>query len=329
MTPGATVRVATASDGALLAEIERSSPLVFADNSQVAIDRGSDYYAASRLMGGATVLIAEAEGTPAGVICGAVHPVVLGGVERQLLYVHHARILPAFQNQGIGRLLSTSLFEHHREPGFDSAYWYISRANVRSQAFARNAPNRWSFGPEWVSLDCAANAGPAQGRPATPADAGQIVNILNACHAGEEMFRPYTVASLTERLERDPAQYSWGDVLVADGAVAGVWQEGRYIAATFTDAEGQTNESPGAAVLDYGFLAGAGGEMRALLKAWCSFLVERGMTGLSVFTSAGSRSRPLFEGMTGEVSEFDFWTPAIPEPEGAGSRGLYVDHIYF
>ncbi len=316
------------ADTALLSSLERNSPLVFDDGSSIAIDRGDDYFAATRLMGGAKVLIAEVDGDPAGVFCTCAHETMVGGEPRRMLYFHHARILPRYQRHGVGKRLADETLERWKGQ-FDSPYWYISRRNTRSQAFARNAPGKWSFGPEWVSLACADNAGPPHGRPATPADAGQIVEILNACHAGEEMFRPYSVASLTERLERDPAQYSWGNILLADGAMAGVWQEGRYIAAKFTGSEGQTNESPGAAVLDYGFLPGAGGEMRALLRAWCSFLMEQGMTGLSVFTSARSRTRPLFEGLTGEVSEFDFWTPAIPEPEGARSRGLYVDHIYF
>ncbi len=34
--------------------------------------------------------------------------------------------------------------------------------------------------------------------------------------------------------------------------------------------------------------------------------------------------RPL-----GELQPFDFWTPAIAEPEGVADHGIYVDHIYF
>ncbi len=322
------IRQATAADGPMLAAIERGSPLELQDAS-IAIDRGDDYFASSRLMGSPTVLVAEVDGVPAGVIGGVVHAAPLGGEVRRMLYIHHARILPSYQNTGVGRRLSAALMEHLKPGGYDSPYWYIARENARSQAFARNAANRWSFGPTWVTLDCAANAGPPYGRVAGPADAAQIVQILNACHEGEEMFLPYTVESFTARLARDPVQYGWPHVWRTDGAVVGVWPEGDWIAVSETDGSGEVTSSRGAGVLDYGFLPGAGEEARALLRAWCGWLLERGMTSLDAFTSDGSRTRPLFDGLRCELAVFDFWTPGLPEPAGAHGRGLYVDHVYF
>ncbi|MBI5948259.1 MAG: GNAT family N-acetyltransferase [Chloroflexi bacterium] len=328
MSPEIVVRVAGEADGPILSEIERRSPLGLGDGA-ITIDRGDDYFAASRLMNAATVMLADVVGVPAGALCGAVHSVLLGGVERRMLYVHHARILPEFQRRGVGRVLASRLREHFGPAGFDAEYWYIAPGNATSQAFVRAAPNRWSFGPAWVSLSCEELAGPPHGRPATAADAGTIVDILNACHADEEMFLPYTAESFTARLARDPGQYGWERVWIADGAVAGVWPEGESIATRFTDPEGNVSVSRTGAVLDFGFLPGAEHELVALLRAWCAWLFERGMTELSLFTSAGTRSWATVSGLGGECRLFDFWTPQLPEPEGAAGRGLYVDHIYF
>jgi len=329
MTPDVVVREATLADGPLLAEIERNAPLVFADGRSIAIDRGDDYFAASRLMGDVTVMLAEVDGEPAGAICGALHPVLLGGLERRMLYIHHARILPRFQNTGLGRRISPALMERLKPLGYDSPYWYIAPANARSQSFARNSPGKWSVGPSWITLSCHNNAGPAFGREATPADAHEIVHILNSCHEGEEMFFPYTAESLAERLSRDPSQYGWPNLWLGDGAVAGVWPEGNWISVRSTDPAGNTTVSRGAAVLDFGFLPGAGAELRVLLRSWCAWLAARGMVELTAFTSRGARSRPALKGMKGEMSDFDLWTPALPEPPGTTKHGLYVDHIYF
>jgi GNAT superfamily N-acetyltransferase len=329
MEPDVIIREATLADGPVLAKIERNSPLVFADGGSLAIDRGDDYFAAARLMGGATVLLAEVDGEPAGAICGAIHRVLLGGAERRMLYVHHARILPQYQNTGLGRRISPALMERCKAEGYDSPYWYIAPGNARSQSFARNSPGKWSFGPNWIAMSCPENAGPAFGRPATPGDANEIVHILNACHDGEEMFLPYTAESFAERLAHDPRQYGWENIWLGDGAVAGVWPEGNWISLRHTDPAGNMSVSRGAAVLDYGFLPGAGEELRSLLRAWSSWLAERGMVELTAFTSRNTRAWPVFEGMKGELSSFDIWTPNLPEPEGASSRGLYVDHLYF
>lgn len=329
MEAEAVVREATLLDGPVLADIERSSPLVSADGASLAIDRGDDYFAASRLMGEVTVMLAEVDGEPAGAIGGVIHRVLLGGTERRMLYIHHARIVPRYQNTGLGRRLSFALMDRFKAEGYDSAYWYVAPGNTRSQSFNRNSPGKWTFGPTSISLSCQANTGPRFGRPATPDDAGEIVHLLNACHGGEEMFFPYTVASLTQRLERDRHQYSWESLWFGNGAVVGVWPEGRWVCTRHTDRAGNTSVRASAAVLDFGFLPGAEHEFQSLVRAWCAWLAERGMMDLTAFTSPNTRAWSVFEGPGGEYSTYDLWTPGLEEPAGARARGLYVDHVYF
>lgn len=320
------IRPATQADAAILSEIERKSPLVLGGES-FSIDRGDDYFAASRLMEEVTVLLAEVDGEPAGAFGGALHRTVLGGVERSMLYYHHSRILPRFQDHGVGRKLAAAIREHYAGR-FDCSYWYISPANEHSLGFARVAPNKWTFGPALLSLDTVALSGPPAGRAATPADAPYLTELFNAAHRGEEMFKPYTVESLTARLTRAPRHYAWDRVWTTGRAAVGVWPEGESIAVRFVGGDGSVRESRGGAVLDFGYLPGAEDELLLLLRAWCTWLAARGMSQLSVFSSPGARHWSLLSKLA-EPGYFWFWTTELPQPPDAEAHGLYVDHVYF
>lgn len=327
--PEVVIRIATEADAGVLSELERRSPLQLGDASLM-IDRGDDYFAAARLMANATVLLAELDGEPAGVLAGAVHPACLGGKQRNMLYIHHARIPPKFQRHGLGRALAAKAHELAREHGYDSAYWYIAKNNARSQGFASGAANKWSFGPTLVDLPARPAVDPLPAyRPATPVDAARIVEILNAAHEGEEMFLPYTAERLRERLERAPAQYGWANLWLSEGAVVGAWPTGDYIRTVLTTPDGTATESREASVLDYGCLPGRETELAGLLRAVCDWANGRGYQSVSIFTSNGARLRDVVLELAESTTEFDFWTPAIPEPDGAAERGLYVDPVYF
>lgn len=326
MAADVTIREAAAQDGPLLADIERRTPLQLGDLA-LAIDRRDDYFAASRLMGDATVLIAELDGVAVGVFCAAAHPAMIGGIERRMLYIHHARILPEAQDRGIGKRLGDAVRAKYAGRT-DSNYFFIAPGNLHSQAFARRAENRWSVQPTLIDLPTNELAGPMAGRPATVADAALVVSLVNAAHAGEEMFLPYTIESFIGRMERAPEQYSWNRVWLSERAVVGVWPEGESISAWVTPRDGEPRESRAGAVLDFGFEPGGEEELVALLRAWCGWLSSQGMSSLSIFSSPGTRHWSLLQPL-GESRPFDFWTPSIPEPAAAAAAGVYTDHIYF
>ncbi len=152
--------------------------------------------------------------------------------------------------------------------------------------------------------------------------------MLNAAHAGEEMFLPYTEVSLAERLDRDPAQYGWSRLWLTGRAVVGVWPEGESITVRRTDRDGIVTEARGAAVVDFGYLPGGEDDLLAVLGAWCAWLSAHGMTELSIFSSPGCRHWPLLKDL-GAQTPFDFWTASIPQPVEAATRRLHVDHVYF
>lgn len=327
MESGIVIREATAADGPTLADLERRSPLLM-DGGAVVIDRGRDYFAASRLMDDVTVLLAEVDGVPAGVYCGARHRVRLGGLDRDVLYIHHARIPPEYQRHGLGHAFGARLGAKYRER-VDTSYWYIAPGNRASQGYARGAANKWDFGPLWANLDTFAVAGSPAGRPATADDAAHIASLINAYHEGEEMFLPYTADTLTARLSRAPNQYGWDHLWLTDDAVVGVWPEGESVVTRFIDSEGNVSESRSAAVLDYGCTPGGEESLESLLRAWCTWLRGSGHSSLTMFTSPATRGERLICQLATDVQLFDFWTPSVPEPLGANTRGLYVDHIYF
>jgi hypothetical protein len=318
-----TIRIAAEADSRLLAEIERRSPIEGAGTA-VMIDRGDDYFAASRLMAEVVTLIAEVDGEPAAAICGAFHPASVGGVERKMAYIHHARVVPEFQrtgwvgcSPGCARSSTNMAWIRLLEDLDDECE--VTMFAVAPNGGAPRPTGQHSGG----ALPGPHTAGRLTVR--RPGDRG----ILNACHEGEEMFLPYTVESLTDRLERAPAMYSWENLRLGDGAVAGVWLEADWVTVRIRGADGSEAVSRGAALLDHGCAPGAEGELEALLRGWCGEVARRGWDELTAFSSPPAHAWPVISGLTEQISLLDFWTPLLPEPEGAAERGLYVDHIYF
>ncbi len=267
-------------------------------------------------------LVAEEDGEIVGFFCGALHRVIVGGQEYHAMLMHHLRIPPEQQKKGLYSALNVRVFQAF-EGRQDAPYAYTAVDNAAATRL--RGPDSWSFPARRALLPCESLAGSPVGAPATPEDAGRIVEILNSCHGGEEMYVPYTVESLTARLERAPDLYSWEQVWLTERAAVGVWPAGLRVA---REENGHRTETVRATVLDYGFLPGGEGEFEQLLRAWCAWLARNGTSELSVLTSAGSPNFPILSKLAPEMDAYLFRMGA-PEPEGAAQRGLYVDGIYF
>jgi len=321
-----TVRFATEADSAALADIERRSPMVL-DQVAVMIDRGDDYFAAARLMEDVGIALAEVDGLPAGVNCAAVHTVHVGGQPYRLAYYHHLRILPGHQGKGLFAKLGQQLHERFTPPNVDGTYAYVSPDNASSQRLFTMA-TAWPVQPLRCELAVPELRGPSAGRRATPEDAAEIVEIVNACHENEEFFAPYTVESLSARLERVPAQYTWSDVRIGEGAVLGVWPAGETIRVVVDGPDGRRVEREGL-VLDHGFLPGYEAGFEALVRAASAELDDRGFTKLVMFSSAPSPNYPLIGELKATMMPFDMYVFGPPTPADAAQRGVYVDQVYF
>jgi hypothetical protein len=100
----------------------------------------------------------------------------------------------------------------------DGSNAYISVNNAGMQHGFVNTPSKWNITALKIQLS-ALKRGASMGRPATRDDAAMIVSMLNAFHAREEMYVPYTIDSLTARLGRAPELYAWEDIRMTPRAI--------------------------------------------------------------------------------------------------------------
>lgn len=328
------IREATPDDAVTLADVERRAAVQLGDTKTIT-DRGDDYFAAARLMEDVTVFLAEVEGQPAGVAWGVFAPIRFRGEDKNCSYFIHLRVTPEHQRKGLwGAFDNAVWWKYWERSEFYVGYYMIENtawSHVAKQVQARPdfVARDWVPTVYRVLLPTAALAGAAAGvRPATRSDAAQIVDILNTFHDGEEFYRPYTEESLVARLERD-AGYSWDQVLLADGAVLGVWPAGDTIR-IITESPDETTTTRRGHVMDYGFLPGAEATFSSLLAASSTKLDARGIPQLSIFTSRGARAQPLLKQLKGTVESYRFNTGTAAQiPDEAQNTGIYTDHIFF
>lgn len=323
---GMTIRVATPEDGAALAELERRAPLRLRTEplTFMTFDHGADYFAPARLMEEVTIYVAEYEGRLVGVYCGAVQPVHVEGETKQLFLEHHVRIHPEAPRGGVFWALCAYGRDRYAR-STDSIAFYVSIDNHAVRKIGNLDPG-WSVQPLRALLPCRTDDDASFGRRATSADAPAIVAAINGAHEGSALFRPYTEASLADRLSRDPEQYTWSDVRIGGGAVLGIQ---RGLLGVTKECEGDVKVSRRAIALDHGFVPGAEDDYRSLLQSTCTELAADGATHVTVFTSERSSTYDVLKELAEDVEVFDFWAFEIPEPPGLQTRGFYVDPVYF
>lgn len=319
------VREAEPADALTLSDLERRCPIVLGD-TRFWFDRGERYFDFTRLVEDVTVGLASVDGEPAAMTCGARHTVRIGGALKSIVTVSHLRVLPEHQRKGLWGAANQVLDKYW--PQVDGSAAYIALDNAGMQHGFRHTPDKWPQPLQRLRLACERLAGPAFGRAATPEDGAAVAAALNAFHADEEMFVPYTEERLAARLARAPDLYGWDRLWLADGAVVGVWPAGRALRVVTERGGVETRADPGL-VLDYGFAPGAEAAFKGLLRAWCGWLAARGLDRLTIFTSPNGAGGELLRSLADEVEPYNMWTPGIPVPEGAADRGLYVDAVYF
>jgi hypothetical protein len=319
------VREGGPDDALIVSDIERRSPIVKGETSTW-FERGDRYFDFTRLMDEVVVGLASVDGEAAAVTCGAVHEVRVGGAVKTILAVSHLRVLPEHQRKGLWGAANRVLDKYW--PAVDGSSAFINVDNEGMQHGFTNTPDKWPQTVLRVDLDCAALAGPMTGRPATSADAGEIVRRLNAFHDAEELFVPCTEASFAARVTRAHDLYGWERVWLSEGAVVGVWPAGEA-QRSVTQTGGVRHVTNPAIVLDYAYSPGAEAAFEALIRAWCGWLGARGMDALMLNTSPASTGADLMQRLARRTIEFNVWTPGIPPPEDAAERGLYADTVYF
>jgi hypothetical protein len=168
-------------------------------------------------------------------------------------------------------------------------------------------------------------AGPMIGRPATPADASRMIELLNSAHEREELYVPYTEETLVTRLTREPRLYSWPHLRVGHRAVVGVWPAHLNVIRTTGDT---VDKQDRALVLDFGYEPGGEDELIELLRAERAALAAGGTTELTIFSCEPSTAHARLLALGKRIEPYVL-SLYLPEPVDLASRGIYVDQLYF
>ncbi|HUP84465.1 MAG TPA: hypothetical protein VM143_02250 [Acidimicrobiales bacterium] len=355
---GFDIRFARPEDNEQLVAVSRASAIRVGD-AKVVVDPGDDYFAAFRLMDEWTAVVITHDDKVVGVQCGCSFAGTLGpnAQPARVSQMIHTRFDPGYTRMGLWSHLNKRMLAAGREraasfergegramasedalrvdDGDDTplptklvgvAYVHAENERMR-QLYSRDSV--WSDQPYRVTIACdAPAANGAAAAPATKDDAEAIAAILNETHFGEELYAPYTARSLTNRLERAPDLYSWGDVTMTEHAALGVWYSPEVRIRTEADRTTITR-SRRALVLDHGFLPGAEDEYESLLRGAAARAGAAGYDHLSVFTTGPSPTSKILAGLAGTIEPYEVIVPFVEEPQGVAERGIYVDQAYF
>jgi hypothetical protein len=326
------IRRARPSDNDALIELERRVRLDLGA-TVLTFDRSPDFFAQHRLQEHPLVLVAEEAGEPVAVMAGAWHDTRLGGRDQRLLYIHKARVPAERHGTGLAAALALELGRRGRRWGVENGYWFIGPGNARATAFAQKGGLASIVATVGLlHFDTTREAG-ARGRlrPVAPTEAKAVVDLLNRTHGGQELFRPYTVGSLSRRLCRSP-EYGWGHLFGVDeggelAAVVGLWDQGRSLRVTsFDKATGQTHTVSRAAVADYGFRRGAGEALAALLREAAAVAGSWGRQEVMMTVSASSPLPGLLADLRPGLDSLCFFVTGDAAKDAGAD--VWVDPIY-
>ena len=327
---GVEIRDATPADGAALADLYRSIPMVAGD-LQVTIDIGDDYFVSTRLMPESRTLVATDQGRPIGLYTGTRFPSMLNGRECTVILGCHTRIGAGKAGGGVWSRMNRQLIDAFSD-GYDAAMAFVLTGNAAASRLT--TAGAWPAGPVRTVIPCdafghdAAGGRAPVGRPATRDDAEEIAEVLNETHAGRELFLPYTASTLAARVERAPELYGWHHVWVADGAVVGI---GEHFHRRVTTSPTGARRSVRAIVFDYGYRADDAGEeaFLRLLGARSRAVAADGATDLSIFTSEPAPAYPVLSRLAESLEQYDLLVPPVAPDADAERRGVYVDQAVF
>jgi hypothetical protein len=320
--PGLSYRPVAPADAEALAALELAAPIVTGD-VETAYDKSRDYFEAERLMG-SDAFVVERDGAIVGLFASVVHPIRIAGRVGQGVYDHRVRVHPAARRGGVMGLGALARFEAFiGRSGSLVGYSFVAADNDAVFRLQRGPP--WSEMAERLVIDTGSAAPTGLGRSGTAADAERLVALLNDTHGEEELFCPYSLDSLRERLSRAPDSYSWSSFLISERACVGAWAPKMGV---IRRERGVETRDVRAFVLDYGCTSHGVGELVALVNNWRARLAADGTTELSIFTSAGSRGTAALTALAKRREPYVVLC-AVPPGDHVKERGIYVDQLYF
>ncbi|HEX5265392.1 MAG TPA: hypothetical protein VFW24_01330 [Acidimicrobiales bacterium] len=296
-------REATWRDGDALVDLYADSPEDVGD-LEVTVERGPNPWAQFRLQEHANLQVLNCKGILLAAAAHSSRNAVVGG-ERLCVHLMSAwRVRREFRGFRLSRLLQMAA-----GPGASTwfgvvTYWYERSGNaaqgwldkIRGEADSAHEHKVEGLSATVHRIPAAPPGTSEEGpglriRPVEPADVPACVELINATHAGLDLFRPYSTEYLEQRLD-DPFWgprpsfwnhvYGWEDhrVVERDGrivACGGLWDRGRDLRERWRHKlTGEEQVMSTTALLDWGHAPGYEGAMAALIR---HFAVRTGELG--------------------------------------------------
>lgn len=271
------VRMATWADGYLISDLCHNSPETVGD-WQVVVERGPNAYAQFRLQEHPYVVIAADDGVALGIVSRSIRNTCIGGERTTAHFISGWRVREGFRGMGISKLLMQA-----PGPGTSwfalASYWYVRIDNAdkawvdKVTSDMTDRPEGWAAGADQLTATITHFNDPDQGslsataRPATEADLSRCVELINRTHQDLDLFRPYSIDYLEQRLNDPawgpkpsfyPSVYGWDQfrVIESDGEVVacgGLWDRGRDVRERWTKpTTGETHTLAPTALMDFG-----------------------------------------------------------------------------
>ena len=326
---GVELRRAEPEDGPGLAALERDAPIVVGEVA-TRFEYEGDYFEWWQLLDdpGAVIAVDEVDGIVAAVQTSTV-PLAVDGKIYRASSTHRVRTHPAHAGRGLLQQLTRAGLE--AKPlgvAMDALVVSIAKGNDAMQKDWAGRPGQWPHGPTRFLIDVAASASAnAMADLTWDPPSVETVRIVNAGHATDEGFLPYTEETFAARLRRAPDLYGPKDVARSGGAVLGTWELGRRLRTVVTTATGEDVQRRAIAA-DWGVEPGHDDDLERLIRGVCAVLTERGCTHLAVFSSPPTPGWDVLSALSCGRDEFDLWTPPVA-PVASADRGTYVDAIAF
>lgn len=315
---GLVLRKVVGADLAVIEALDQAAPIPV-DDGLCHIDHQGTLASVIDLLGQGRMHVVEKGGVIVGFGGTVRFTVTVDGQDYERHYSHHYRIHESIRGRGLLPVLAASneaCFAHEPLGQFAIAHSGNTRA-------AGNQPFLWEAKGARVVFDCRKIAGDPRGSMATLEDGTRICKMINHAHGAQEIFHPYTVDRLTERLSRAPEVYTLENFKVSEHATLGTWMSGETRRYEFED-RSWTEER--GLVLDYGFDAGGLDDLEKLLRGTAGEALAQGLTHLTLFSCEQAEAWPLLSRLAERIEPY-IVSCSVPELASAARRGVYIDPI--
>jgi hypothetical protein len=324
LAAGTTVRAARPDDVAAMRRLESSAPVVRDDGTEVVIDHNGKQFDHAAVATDHRYLAAFRGDQMVAVQGVVLTSAPIGGVPHRLALNHYSRTDPENRQGGNVFHLILTLY-HDIFPQIDQ---FLSIVDVRNRAGLRlSLGEPWPTRVRRLFLPVAALAQRASPAPShRPFDAGHAAALLNATHAGMNLWVPRTRTFLDERRRRAPTVYDSSAWRMTDHAALALWPSGER--RTYRTDTGETARTLGLA-LDYGFSGEQGREdLTNLLSQAAKELLGQGISHIALFVSDNHPPTAWLAALADAADTYAVCAPVLESP-APPTGPIYIDHILF